>query len=448
MKVKLGIIFCMVAVAFASVAGAQPIPVGDAISVPVDTAGNQEEPTIAVNKDGVIFVCYEVAGAINPSNRDLVAVISSDFSTWNETSIVSRDSVDEDPKCDDDPVTGNFGVTWYQDDNEGADRYADGDDMGQFFRIVRPDGSPVTDVLSSSDDKTPRGAGGQGWGSCAFNPANGNLYVISEDWGGGASGVPSPDGDGDAQVFREFDGSTGVQIGPVYLANTSGTGNQDDGFIAFAADGSFVAVWREYGGDDRIWSQRFDANNQKLGDELDPTIDNENAFLVQSPDISGSSDGHYVMIFTENQESSDGDGKGLYFNLYGPDGNGVALDVQANENYMGNQEDGEVAMDTTGRFVVVWEDATFDGDGKAAMCRPYNPDGTPAGPEMMVNQSTNGTQGDPTVAIVSPDVAAQVGFDWVVAYEDDGGNDGDGKGIFVRRFAFEEIAAVDSWMLD
>lgn len=434
--------FCMV-----SMASAQPMPIGDAISVPVDTVGNQEEPTIAVNKDGVIFVCYETPGRVNAPNRDLVAVISPDFETWTEVVIVSRDSVDEDPKSDADPVTGNFGVTWYQDDDEGADRYADGDDMGQFFRIISADGTPVTDVISSSDDKVPRGAGGQGWGSCAFNPANGNLYVISEDWGEGASGVPSPDGDGDAQVLRAFDGSTGELVKGPIVVNQFGAGNQDDGFLAFASDGSFVAVWREYGGDDRIWFQQFDKDWNRVGPEVDPSVDSQVAFFIQNPQISSSADGNFVIVFEETQWDSDGDGKGIYLNLYNKDQTPIASDVLANENFAGNQEDPEVDMDSTGRFVVVWEDSTIDGDGKAAMCRPFNADGTPAGPEMMVNQLTNGAQEDATVAIVSPDIAAKVGFDFVVAYEDGGGNDGDGKGIFVRRFAFSEITPVDCWMV-
>ncbi len=446
--IRYGVACCAILMGAVFLVQAQPIPVGDAISVAVDTVGNQSEPTVAVNHDGVIFVCYETPGRVNPGNRDLVAVVSGDFENWTETVIVSRDSTDEDPKCDADPVTGNFGVTWYQDDDAGADAFADGDDMGQFFRIVEADGTPVTDVRSVSDDKTPRGAGGQGWGSCAFNPVNGNLYVMNEDWGGGDSGVPSPDGDGDAQVLRVFDGSTGDQIGPVVLVNTDGVGNQDDGFIAFAGDGSFVAVWREYGGDDRIWYQKFDADLNKIGPEVDPTVESQVAFFVQDPDIGGSADGKYVIVVTETTDQSDGSGKGVYFNLYNPDGTPIRSDVLVNENFEGDQSDSEVAMDSTGRFVIVWEDATFDGDGRAVMCRPFNPDGTPAGPEMMVNQLTNGNQQDPTVAIVPPDVAAQVGFDFVVAFEDGAGNDGDGNGIYVRRFAFEEIAAVDQWMLN
>lgn len=444
---KKTICLALLVMSLACLTGAQPFPVGEAIPVCVDTAGNQMTPAVAVNKDGAIFVSYGTQGRVNPSNTDLAAVVSADGVHWTETVIVSRDSVDEDPKADADPVTGNFGVTWYQDDNAGADIGADGDDMGEFFRIIRPDGTPVTDVISVSDDKTPRGAGGQGWGSCAFNPANGNLYVLNEDWGGGSSNAPSPDGDGDAQVLRAFDGATGALVTGPNLVNTDGVGNQDDGFIAFAADGSFVAVWREYGGDDRIWSQRFDKNLNKVGPEIDISIDYAVAFFIQDPDISGSADGHYVIIYTETQDGADGDVKGMFFSLYDPNGAKIVNDGQANENFAGNQEDGEVAMDSTGRFVIAWEDATADGDGKAAMCRAFNADGTPAGPEMMANTLTNGNQENVSVAIVSPDTAARVGFDFVVAYQDRGGNDGDGDGIYIRKFLFEEITPVTTWML-
>jgi hypothetical protein len=427
---------------------AQPIPVGDAVSVPVDITANQRHSGVAVNKNGVVFIAFENTGKTAAAREqwDLKAVITSDWKTWKEVEIISRDSEDRDPKAAADPVTGNFAVTWWQDNEPGADINADGDDLGEFFRIFTPDGTPVTDAISTGDDLTPRGAGGQGWGSCAFNPVNGNLYVINEDWGGGSSGVPSPDGDGDSQILRVFDGKTGAKVaGPVQV-NTSWEGDQDDGFIAFAADGSFVAAWRDLN-NDVVWYQRLDANLNKLGTEGFANVEGPD-WYVQNPDIGSSADGHFVIIYEETRDMRDGDGRGMYFSLFGPDGSRVKSDVLVNDNTTGNQSDGEVAMDSTGRFVIVWEDSSaIDGDDYAVLCRAYNPDGTPIGPEMIVNTITAGRQSNASVEIVSPTVAAKVGFDFVVSFCDESGNDGDGRGVFARRFLFQPITALADWML-
>ena len=409
--------------------------------VSVDNTANQRNTGVAVNKDGVVFIAFENTGATR--EWDLKAVISPDWENWIEVVISSRDPQERDPKVAADPVTGNFGVTWY--DRDGAD----GDDFGEWFRIFQPDGTPVTDPISVSDDYSPSGAGGQGWGSCAFNPVTGNIYVLNEDWGGGAAG-PSPDGDGDSQILRAFDGSTGAKVaGPIHV-NTSWAGDQDDGFLAFAEDGSFVAVWRDLN-EDIIWFQRFaphiEGDFEMVGEEVDTSADSD-IFFIQNPDIGSSADGHFVIIYEETRDATDGDGRGMYFSLFDPDSNRILQDVLVNENTTGNQRDGEVAMDKTGRFVIVWEDESgIDGDGTAVMCRAFNPDGSPIGPEMIVNTITTGAQTNASVDILSPESAAAAGFDFVVSYCDESGNDGDGQGVFARRFLFEEIVPVNAWML-
>jgi len=65
----------------------------------------------------VIIICFGTEGRVNPNNESLVEVISSDWVNWKEIEIVVRDAEEEDAKAAADPVTGNFGVTWYQDDD-------------------------------------------------------------------------------------------------------------------------------------------------------------------------------------------------------------------------------------------------------------------------------------------------------------------------------------------
>jgi len=80
------------------------------------------------------------------------------------------------------------------------------------------------------------------------------------------------------------------------------------------------------------------------------------------------------------------------------------------------------AADAAGRFVVVWESIGQDGDGRGIFARRFRHDGTPLGGEFQVNTSTAGDQ-------ASPHVAAGAGGGFAVVWSS---ADGSGTGVFAR----------------
>jgi len=83
----------------------------------------------------------------------------------------------------------------------------------------------------------------------------------------------------------------------------------------------------------------------------------------------------------------------------------------------------DVAADASGRFVVVWDSWGQDGDGRGIFGRRFRLDGTPLGGEFQVNTYTTGHQGIPLVAAGPAGTFAVV---WT------GDSDGSGLGVFAR----------------
>jgi hypothetical protein len=120
-----------------------------------------------------------------------------------------------------------------------------------------------------------------------------------------------------------------------------------------------------------------------------------------------------------------GDRDGVYARRVSAAGAPVGADFRINETTRERQGDAAVVMRGDSSFVVVWA-GRGRGDQDGIFMRLFSAGGTPTTGEILVNQTTAGKQGLPTVA-----VAADGSI--VVAWEGNGA--GDNAGIFVRRFS-------------
>ncbi len=101
---------------------------------------------------------------------------------------------------------------------------------------------------------------------------------------------------------------------------------------------------------------------------------------------------------------------------------------QVNTYLPGRQSHPAVASDDQGAFVVAWQsDMAEDGSGLGIFARLFAADGQPLAGPFGVNTHTTGNQARPSVAR-SPDGT------FIVIWDSDGAQDGDGKGIFAQRF--------------
>ena len=143
----------------------------------------------------------------------------------------------------------------------------------------------------------------------------------------------------------------------------------------------------------------------------------------------------------------------------------VGSEFQINTYTTGDQNDPDVCVDADGNFVVVWNGfevgvrgrrydaagmplagefivSASDGGRAHIACQPdgafivtwggvlarrYDASGAPLGPEFQVNSYTTGSRGEPTVAV-------NASGEFVVVWTEYDGRDGDGYGVFGRRF--------------
>lgn len=86
-----------------------------------------------------------------------------------------------------------------------------------------------------------------------------------------------------------------------------------------------------------------------------------------------------------------------------------------------------IATDTAGDFVIAYASDLQDGDGYGIMAQRYAANGTPQGSPFQVNDYTPGIQ-------IVPQVGMAGDGSFVIAWEDDNGHDGDGAGIYAKRY--------------
>ena len=121
-----------------------------------------------------------------------------------------------------------------------------------------------------------------------------------------------------------------------------------------------------------------------------------------------------------------GDDAGIFGRRYRSSGEALGPQFQINSVTASDQYFPTVGADNAGNFVVVWQSLGGDGDGYGVFARRFGPDGTPLGPQFQVNGFTAGHQ-------LYPDVAVAPDGSFVVAWDADY-QDGDYSSIVARRF--------------
>ena len=165
-----------------------------------------------------------------------------------------------------------------------------------------------------------------------------------------------------------------------------------------------------------IQGAEFSVNQSTTGNQSAPSI-------ATTEESQG-----FIVAWSDDQ--SDGDGLGVVGRRYDRLGAPLSDEFPVNTVTTGDQRDPRVAADYYGNFVVVWS-STHAGSSQI-LARRFDPTGTPAGPEFLVNTYTTGAQ-------TSPDVAMNV-ESFVVVWSSapagvEAGHDGSGSGIFGQRYS-------------
>ena len=209
------------------------------------------------------------------------------------------------------------------------------------------------------------------------------------------------------------------------VVNSTTANRQGHVDVAQAPDGRYVIVWESDGQDGDgygIFAQRYSAGGVAQGSEIQ--INTTTTSDQRMPAIAMAHNGNFAVAWMSYEQ--DGDGWGVYHRLFDSTGTNLTNELRANTGASFEQKNPDVAMDSAGNYVVVFEDETSDGDFDIYY-RPVTSAGVHTASSTIINTTTTGHQINPTVSM------ANTG-EWVVAWQSNNGTDGDGNGIYFQRF--------------
>jgi len=248
------------------------------------------------------------------------------------------------------------------------------------------------------------------------------------------------------QIKLRFFGSNGWPLSSELLVNEGLTGHiQDEPMVAMDSEGRTIVCWTDrngYDGDSMgIFARVYDSAGVAMGP---PFVVNDDTTQSQwEPMPAALPDGGWVVAF-----NGEDDGE-AWFRRLEVDGTPIGGDVNMATFHNNGQVDAAVTVDAEGRLFTVFVDyggnvALFTGTNIFVRC--FLPDGTALDPSETLAHNTllSFDQIDPRLASNRLRGAATV--HWMVWQ--DGGNDGDGEGIFAQRFGMTGAPLGPAWQVN
>jgi hypothetical protein len=141
--------------------------------------------------------------------------------------------------------------------------------------------------------------------------------------------------------------------------------------------------------------------------------------------VTSLADGGWLV--TWSADGQDGEAYGVYQQRYDADGATSGAETLVNSYTPNYQEVRSVAALADGGWLVTWHSYSQDGDGWGIYQQRYASDGATSGTETRVNSYTTNDQSEPSVTALADG-------GWLVTWQSNGGQDGDGTGIYQQRF--------------
>ena len=385
-------------------AGAAWAAAGDPLTgeLPVNelSAGNQTQPAIAVDPVGNTVIVWQDDSADGDGSGILARRFSPTGVALGPSFIVNTLVAGEQSSPDvamlDD---GRFAVVWASNPS-GADPQIR-------FRSYAADGSPLADELRI-DPSTQFQAE---LPAIAADP-QGRFSVV---W----SGI-SVDSESFGIAFRRIS-ATGAGIGLQQRVNSTETNAQRRPAIDCGLDGGCVVAWQSFeqdGSINGIYAQRIDPAGALLGAEI--AVNNEINNDQRQAQVQLLPSGQFSIVWSD----SNIDGSSL--RRFAADGSPLGPSVQLNLTDPGSQFTPSIASDAFGNQLIAWTSDGQDGDLGSIIARTLSADGSLGAEEIRINLTT---AGDQDAVVVALDADGDAVLAWVSADQD-----GDGAGIFQRRF--------------
>ena len=268
---------------------------------------------------------------------------------------------------------------------------------------------------------------------------------------------PVSDGDDDSSnsiQARRYSGD-GTPLGVEFQVNTFTINFQGWPAVAVAPSGDFVVVWSsEQGSVDTsgasIQAQRFQADGSPVGSQF--LVNTQTTYHQTRPDVAVDSNGDFVVVWQSQFDTTgdDDDDWSVQGQRFAANGTPRGGQFQVNSYTTYGQTYPTVSMSDAGDFVVVWQSYTSgdtDTDGLSTLGQRFAANGTLQGAEFQVNTYTTADQYGPVVAVAS-DVDGLGGGADNDYYGTGSGIDGDGAGVLARRYSAAGAPLGDPFMLN
>lgn len=227
-------------------------------------------------------------------------------------------------------------------------------------------------------------------------------------------------------VFAQLLAPDATPLAAVFRVNTTTLFAQTSPAVAALPDGGFLIAWdsEQDGSESGIYAQRYSASGSAVGGEFRVNTYTHSDQLW--PSIAVQPSGAFLVVW--NSLDQDGSGYGVYGQRFAANGTPAGAEFRINQTTESNQVLAFVVSPGDGSYVVVWMSEIFGWPFDADIyARRYAADGTALGGEFRVNTHTALDQG-------LPSVAALAGGGFVVVWHSQE-QDGDGYGVYGQRFA-------------
>ncbi|MCA8944878.1 MAG: hypothetical protein KDB29_01495, partial [Planctomycetes bacterium] len=169
--------------------------------------------------------------------------------------------------------------------------------------------------------------------------------------------------------------------------------------VAVDDAGGFIVVWSSYlqdGSGNGVFAQRYSAAGATIGNEFQ--VNTWTTGDQHYANVAVDSDGDFVVVWQGS--GSGGGGSDIYAQLFSKSGAAVGGEFRVNASAYFACGHSSVAMDDQGNFVIVWTSSgSQDGDGDGVFGRRFAANGAAQGSEFQVNTSTTDDQKTPVAAM-------------------------------------------------
>lgn len=233
----------------------------------------------------------------------------------------------------------------------------------------------------------------------------GEFLIPSSTSGSASSPVASMNGDGDfvvvwsnSEVYGQRFLADGSRVGSEFLVNPTQSGGQ--AAVAMDDGGGFFVAWASNNASSNVFARRYAPDGTALTDEVmvNTFTDSQQNYVAVDIDAVGNS------VVTWNSRDQDDyfgqDRDGVYGQRFDSIGSPVGEEFRVTTNLSQDKRYSSVAMDSVGNFVVTWSSYFQDGSYYGVYGQRFHADGTRAGDEFLINETTDDDQQNPSVDLL------------------------------------------------